>query len=201
VKDRRALEAAAARVAKRQRRDGSWVVVAAGSIGSPATHGDALATYFGRRIVKRADARKYAKAVARADDWLRKAPVKTVLDAAAVLLGLGKAGDARAAAQRRRCLELIRKGEHRDGGWGPYVNSAPEVFDTALVVLALTAQKPAPPIKRWLRRGRAYLLAEQETDGSWPETTRPAGARSYAQRLSTAGWATQALLATMPKKE
>ena len=44
--------------------------------------------------------------------------------------------------------------------------------------------------------GRAYLLATQQEDGSWTETTRPAGATSYAQRISTTGWATLALLAT-----
>jgi hypothetical protein len=47
-----------------------------------------------------------------------------------------------------------------------------------------------------IQRGRAYLLSSQQGDGSWPETTRPRGAESYAQRLSTTGWATLALLAT-----
>ena len=49
-----------------------------------------------------------------------------------------------------------------------------------------------------LRRGRAYLLAAQQEDGSWKETTRPAGGDSYAQRVSTTGWALQALLTTRP---
>lgn len=44
-------------------------------------------------------------------------------------------------------------------------------------------------------RGRKYLVAQQQADGSWNETTRPSGAVSYAERLSTVGWATQALLA------
>lgn len=43
-------------------------------------------------------------------------------------------------------------------------------------------------------KGRAYLIATQQTDGNWAETSRPAGAESYAQRLSTTGWATLALL-------
>ena len=36
--------------------------------------------------------------------------------------------------------------------------------------------------------------SRSRTTGRWTETTRPAGAESYAQRLSTAGWATLALL-------
>jgi hypothetical protein len=47
-----------------------------------------------------------------------------------------------------------------------------------------------------IRQGRSYLIANQLPDGNWRETTRPAGAESLAQRLSTTGWATLALLAT-----
>jgi hypothetical protein len=46
-------------------------------------------------------------------------------------------------------------------------------------------------------KGRAYLVATQQDDGSWTETTRPSGNESYAQRLSTTGWATLALLMTV----
>jgi hypothetical protein len=70
------------------------------------------------------------------------------------------------------------------------------VFDTALVVVALSRQPESEEIKTWLKRGRAYLIRTQQEDGSWPETTRPSGAESYAQRISTTAWATQALLAT-----
>jgi hypothetical protein len=195
VKDRAALTKAAERVAGWQERDGRWAVGAGEAVGSPATHGTALATYLARQTLRRADARKYRAALARADAWARQVPVRTVLDAAAVLLALGKADDAAARAQRRRCLELIRKGQSKDGGWGPYVKAAPEPFDTAVVVLALAAQE-GEEAAALARRGRAFLIAHQQADGSWPETTRPAGRDSYAQRLSTAGWATLALLAT-----
>jgi hypothetical protein len=47
-----------------------------------------------------------------------------------------------------------------------------------------------------IRRGREFLVGAQQPDGSWPETTRPPGADSYAQRISTTGWALLALLAT-----
>ena len=43
-------------------------------------------------------------------------------------------------------------------------------------------------------RGRSYLIRTQESDGGWPETTRPSGNLSYAHRIPTSGWATQALL-------
>lgn len=197
IKDAKALGSAAALVAENQNRDGSWKVDAEGTVGSPATYGSALATHFARRTLHRAAPDKYKDAIAKADRWLREVRTKSVLDSAVALLALNDATDAAAKKQRERCLEIIKKGERKDGGWGPYVTSGAEPFDTAIVMLALIAQKDKE-LAPLVRRGRAYLVATQHKDGSWPETTRPAGAESYAQRLSTAGWATQALLASKP---
>jgi len=194
VRDREALDRAAALVAGFQDKDGSWVIDTGGIPGAPATHGTALATYLARRTLQRLDERKYAKAIAAADAWARKTAVKSVLDAAAILVLLERADDGDAAAQRKKCLELIRKGEAKDGGWGPHVTSPSEVFDTAVVVLALASQPPDDELRAMRARGRKYLVAEQQGDGGWKETTRPGGAVSYAERISTAGWATLALL-------
>jgi hypothetical protein len=45
-----------------------------------------------------------------------------------------------------------------------------------------------------LSRARGYLVKMQMSDGSWPETTRPSNQESYAQRISTTGWALLALM-------
>jgi hypothetical protein len=198
VKDKEALSRAADLVAEQQRKDGDWQVGAHGTLGSPATHGACLATSFARRVLYRADPKCHREAIAKADRWLRQAPIKNVLDAAGVLLGLEDAKDADAEAQRKHCLALIRKGEAKKAGWGPYVTSSPEPFDTAVVLLALARLPQEREVKEMRRRGRSFLLSLQRNDGSWPETTRPEGAESYAQRLSTSGWATLALLATPP---
>jgi hypothetical protein len=47
-----------------------------------------------------------------------------------------------------------------------------------------------------IRRGRAYVVRAQLESGGFRETTRPAGYQSYAQHISTTGWATLALLET-----
>jgi hypothetical protein len=198
LKDRATLTRAADLVAGCQAKDGSWKVDAAGSTGSPATYGVCLATSQARCTLLRIDPNRFQTARARANRWLREVRVTRVLDAAGVLLGLEGSDDADARAQRQRCLELIRTGQDRDGGWGPDVASAPEPFDTAVVLLALVPLTDEAEWQPRLQRGRAFLLSAQRPDGSWPETTRPAGADSYAQRLSTAGWATRALLATAP---
>lgn len=194
LKERRALRQAARQVAKQQRRDGSWPIDTAGAVGSPVTYGACLATYLARRVLAQADRTLYDRQLARADRWFRQVQVRTVLDAAAVLLGLGKSTDAGAARQRQRCLAVIRRGQSRDGGWGPYVQSPSEAFDTAVVLLALSRQAQQRRLQPMMRRGRAYLVAIQQPDGSWPETTRPAGSISYAHQISTTAWAVLALL-------
>jgi Squalene-hopene cyclase C-terminal domain len=194
--ERGALVKAAALVAPLQSPDGSWQTDVPGSIGSPATYGRALATATSIRTLSAADRKTYAVPLAKARRWFETTEPKNVLDAAASLLALAEATGDEARQMRERALVLLRKGESPDGGWGPFVNSPPEVFDTALVVLALAAQQPTSELSAFIARGRKYLLAEQSPDGSWPATTRPAGADSYAQQLSTTGWALQALYAS-----
>ena len=49
---------------------------------------------------------------------------------------------------RRACLSIIRRGSRRTGGWGPYVTAAPQVFDTAMAVLALSLLDVEPRLAR-----------------------------------------------------
>jgi hypothetical protein len=196
IEDRDALKKAAKLIAEQQAKDGHWQIGAGDAIGSPTTLGDCLATAFARQTLHTADAKAHGDGIALADRWLRGYAVKNVLDAASMLWGVADAVDADAAAQRKHCLALIHKGESKEGGWGPYTTSAPESFDTAVVLVALSLQKDREKHDELIRRGRAYLLTRQQEDGSWQETTRPAGGESYAQRVSTTAWATQALLAT-----
>lgn len=195
LSDSAALRRAASLVAADQRDDGSWQLDASASLGSPATYGVHLATATARSVLRRAaandDAARFRAAIARADQFVRGVEVKTVLTAASLLLSLSDAADAPGLAQRRHCLSVIAEGEAPSGGWGPYLSSRPEPFDTALVVLALVR---AGGERALIESGRAYLLDQQLDDGSWVETTRPAGQTSYAQYISTTGWALLALI-------
>jgi hypothetical protein len=195
IDDRGQLAQAAALVVELQLPDGGWEIDAAGNVGSPVTYGRVLATRMAVNTLAAADRAKYRAAIAKAQGWLLATEPRSVLDAAAMLLALVGMASPAADRQRTRSLELIRQGESSEAGWGPFVNSPAEAFDTALVLLALAAQKQ-PTEKAMISRGRKYLLATQNADGSWPATTRPRGVDSYAQQLSTTAWATQALLAT-----
>lgn len=203
---RHALGQASSLVVADQRPDGSWQLDTSQSIGSPATYGTTLATMAARRTLVASGREDMRPAIGKADAWLRATKVESVLDAAAVVLALEQASDAAAKTQRERALTTLSRGQAPDGGWGPYITVSPEVFDTALVLLALSelGRATAAPVfsaerlASAISRGRAFLLSQQAPDGSWPETTRPANQESYAQRISTTGWALLALMETGP---
>lgn len=201
---RAALQQAAAFVVADQKPDGSWQLDSSQSLGSPTTYGTTLATAAALRTLRATHDDALAPAITKGNAWLRAVTPETVVDAAALLLGLEDGTDAPARAARAHGLEVIRKGQAPNGGWGPFVTSPPEVFDTALVVIALAeaahGRDRATPVfaeaelRSALARGRDFLVQQQSSDGSWPETTRPTGQESYAQRISTTGWALLALL-------
>jgi hypothetical protein len=203
---REALQDAVRIVAADQQPDGSWRLDTSQSLGSPATYGTALATAVARLALAAAPGDDSRRTLDRADAWLRSASTEIIVDAAAVILGLAGSTDGPARAQRARALATLASGQAPHGGWGPYVTVGPEVFDTALAVTALDSLAADPALAApayspdaladAIARGRAFLIAEQLSDGSWQETTRPANQESYAQRISTTGWALLALLAT-----
>jgi hypothetical protein len=203
IKDRRPLEQAARKLAAGQSSDGSWKIDAGTALGSPATYGDHLATYMALRTLKKAALAVTRDASERAAAWLRQASPNNVLTAATLLMASSSVYEQSYQSSRHsrqskqdQCLELIRAAQTSDGGWGPYADSPPEAFDTAVVLLALSWYRREPGIADSIRRGRGFLIAQQNSDGSWPATTRPSGGDSYAQLMSTTGWVTLALLET-----
>lgn len=195
VEDRSLLTRAADRLAIDQGADGSWAIEGEDGPGSPAAYGRPLATWLARDALSAADPKRFQTAIANADRWLASHEILTISDASVCLLSRAKSASA-AITRHAQSLELLRRGQSDGGGWGPRVSSPPEPFDTALVLLALANCDQSPEIRALSTRGRAFLVAQQQQDGSWIETTRPAGNVSYAQRISTTGWATLALLAT-----
>jgi hypothetical protein len=194
VKDKKPLARAAELVADLQAKDGSFPTGASEPLGSPVTYGLCLQTVMSRRTLQKADAERYRPHIAKADAWLAGAKPESVLDAAAILLA------APGPEQEKRCLDLLRRAQHKDGGWGPFATSPPEAFDTAIALLALQKHTEKSGVKEMIAKGRSSLIASQQVDGSWPATTRPPGVDSYAQRMSTTAWATMALLVSVERR-
>ena len=73
---------------------------------------------------------------------------RPITDASVMLLATASAASPRVPSLRGdRRLELLRKGQSDEGGWGPFVASPPEVYDTALAVLALATAGDSPSIR------------------------------------------------------
>jgi hypothetical protein len=192
----RVLLEAADLLARDQAASGAWGEDTAGLLGSPITWGPVLATRSARHTLRAVSPSRFAVQIARAERWLGQVTPATVLDAAAMLLALPLADIEATRRQKRAALAVLERGQGSDGGWGPGEKSPPEVFDTALAVIALSRHAGEPGVRTRIARGRGFLLATQQADGGWPETTRPAGGTSYAHRISTSGWALEALAAT-----
>ena len=199
------LEAAAKLLVADQAADGSWTLDQSPSLGSPATYGTILATWSARTSLIASGMLPDNFTIVQADRWLRGLTVENVDDASALLLALDLTGDVMADGLRRTALAMVRSGQAETGGWGPDATSPPQVFDTAVAVLALSALKVEPRIARStfrpeellaaIAKGKAFIESQQGPDGSWPGTRRPAGQESYPQRIATTGWALLALLA------
>jgi hypothetical protein len=197
--DRSVLARAADRLAVDQASDGSWTTEGQDSAGSPAAYGSLLATFLARQSLFAAQEPRLKTAIKRADAWLLSREVNTMTDASVSLLVQASVQSPTAGAQRQRSLDLLERGQSEDGGWGPNAVSPAEPFDTALALLGLARCQASPKVRGMIGRGRAFLIAQQNEDGSWTETTRPPGNVSYAQRISTTGWVTLALLDTLQK--
>jgi len=192
TRDRKALLRAADSLLKLQEADGAWRVDTGGLPGSPATYGPALATYMARRTLEIAGEPRFTAAIAGANRWFTTAKPENLLDTAAMLLALPRSEEV-----RQKCLPMLLASQTSDGGWGPQPHAPAEAFDTAVVVLALRAvgaEYTGPIYNGPISRARAFLIALQDASGGWPETTRPSGGQSYAERVSTAAWVTLALL-------
>jgi len=191
IENREALRAAARLIALDQAADGSWPVEPQNPAGSPATYGTALATMLGQRVMIAADIPAQSERIRLARSWLDQRVIQCTPDAAALTLASGGSLSSRHAG-----YEFLRKTQNPDGGWGPYPQSPSEVFDTALALLALATLDPSQEVQRALGSGRGFLIQSQNSDGSWPATTRPTSNRSYAQQISTTSWAVMALSET-----
>jgi len=199
-----ALVEAAALLVADQKPDGSWAPVETSGPGTPITYGTTVATWVARTTLIASGRQPDDFSVAQTDRFLRTVEITNVFDAAGVLLGLGVTSDVMADKQRAACLGTIRRAQQEGGGWGPDADSPATVFDTSLVMLSLHQLESDPRLARStyrveelrdaLARGRAYLAAQQQADGSWPDTVRPGAKPSAALRLSTTGWALVALV-------
>ena len=177
----------------------------------PSEASDVTTTYLAIRGLKRygtdeqqerTDAR-----IGAARDWLVSASPEDTEDRVFRLWGLKLAG-AEADVVGRAAEDLIAQ-QQEDGGWRQLDDGTSDAYATATAMVALhqaAGTKIDDPV---YQRGVAYLLQNQQEDGSWHVVSRSDPFQTYFesgfphgddQFISTAasGWAVQALLYTLP---
>jgi squalene-hopene/tetraprenyl-beta-curcumene cyclase len=138
----------------------------------------------------------------RAAAWLEKVKPGTSTQAAAIRLFRDvRAGEPpkELEARIRRLLDL----QNPDGGWGQEKGLASDAYGTgqALYFLRLAG---VPRDRPEIRRGVAFLVANQKEDGSWPMKSRAhPGEKPMTNPVPItyfgSAWATLGLLRSVPK--
>ena len=147
-----------------------------------------------------------AASVARARQYLETHTPASTEERAYQLIGLGWAGAPR--AQRVALAETLKAEQQPDGGWRAIRGRTSDVYSTAQSLVALHRAGDLPVTDAAWRRGIAFLLKAQASDGTWRQTSRlfpPAplsppyfdagypGEHDQFISLSAASWAVMAL--------
>lgn len=199
---------------QRQKPDGSWTAQTdrPPTEGSPFTNA-ALALRVLRAYGPDEDddstqelRRRIDDALSRGLAWLRKATPRTTEDRVFHLRGLVYGGAK--ADEIGVAREALLKEQGEDGSWRQLPELAGDAYATGTVLVALRHAGLAADAPAY-RKGVEYLLRTQQADGSWLVTTRSRpiqvffdngdpGGRSQFISFYATGWATLALLESLP---
>ena len=156
-------EAMANVLARQQGPDGAW------SFAAPRAPMQSSFFTFTALAVKslKAYGPKNAETAARirkAEAWLINTPAKSSEDRASRLLGLKWSG-ASAAKIREAAAQIIRD-QRSDGGWSQLPNLNSDAYATGQALYALHSAG-MPTGDRVYKKGTAFLLQTQDSDGTW----------------------------------
>ena len=147
-----------------------------------------------------------AERIGRASDWLRAATPGTTEERAMQLLGLAWAKAP--ADDVRRSAEALLREQRPDGGWAQLPALETDAYATGQALVALQTSGYDVASGPY-RRGVAYLLRTQFTDGSWLVRSRtfpvqplkdsgfPHGKHQWISAAGTS-WATMAIALALP---
>jgi hypothetical protein len=146
--------------------------------------------------------------IARARTWLLNAKPQAGDDYAYRLLGLSWTS-ASGSVLQSAASDLISQ-QRPDGGWSQTPNMPSDAYATGLALSALAIAHPSAVHTTAYRRGADYLLATQESGGSWHVRTRAFGFQPYFESgfphgrdqwisMAATAWSSYALMAAPPR--
>jgi hypothetical protein len=167
------LEAAAKLLVADQQPDGSWQLDSSQSLGSPATYGTIIANVVGALVAHSRPACSRTNFTDRPGRQVDpRSHAENVLDASATILALELSSDCRWRKTFAAVASASFATASRPRGMGPYVTAAPQVFDTAMAVLALSSLETRARLARSAYRleelqeaianGKKYIVSEQK---------------------------------------
>ena len=178
---------------KKQNKDGSWRIR---THRPPLEDSDLMATALGIKGIPEGTQSK------RAANWLKHAKVNSTEDHTFKVLGLHWAkADLEKIAAAKALLKLQRK----DGGWGQLPNMKSDAYATGQALMALKESSLLKVSSPQYKNGVAWLLKNQNADGSWQVKTRSKPIQKYFESgfphgqdqfisISATCWAVMALL-------
>jgi N-acyl-D-amino-acid deacylase len=200
----------------KQRKDGTWPIAAFGD--RPPTMGslftnvglavEALARHGPPKGAKGAEERQRQidEAIKKARGWLLANKPTSTEDKVFHLRGLvDAAADPKDIAAAR---DGLLKDQLKDGSWAQLPEMRGDAYATATTLVALR-YAGLPPAHPGYRKGVAYLLDSQRSDGAWLVQTRTkplqvyfdngdVGGKSQFISFAATNWAVLALLETLP---
>jgi len=203
------LALAARLLATKQRDDGHWTFTDVAR--APMQASDIATTALAQLVLQRYgsadDEEQHKRRIAAAQAWLRRSTPRTIDDKAFRLLGLywTKAP----IDERQQAAAQLLADQRTDGGWAQQANMPTDAYATGLALAALAESGELSVRSEPYQTGTAYLLAQQQRDGSWYVKTRAIPTNPYfesgfphgkSQFISYAAtcWATMALALQMP---
>jgi squalene-hopene/tetraprenyl-beta-curcumene cyclase len=143
---------------------------------------------------------------AAAAQWLSRNPAADSHQALVMRLlvsqRLGKSAD-----ETRPLVETLLGQQNGDGGWSQSKIMKSDAFETGLSLYALAGQK-GEGVEQAVRRAQTFLCKTQESNGSWPMTSRaanppgPGPARDLRPfRYFGTAWATIGLIRSFPRND
>jgi len=205
----RTTDVVAAHLASQQASDGRWQMTVGGR--PPIGEGAIAVTAYAIRALKTyappGRAQDMNARIARATAWLAAQKPVTTEDRNMQLLGLLWAG--KPSAERSRLAAAILAKQRDDGGWAQSDDLQSDAYATGVSLFALAEAGGITPAHAAYKKGVAYLLSNQRSDGSWYVKSRAVKFQPYFdggfpyehdQWISSmaTGWATAALAIALP---
>ena len=173
----------------KQQPDGRWPIdhqEAPVDQGEVMVTGGALMTL---KAARRAEAKPaYDQAAQKAVTWLRRTTNGTTQDLTFAVMGLKAGGVGDDDVDVKRLIDMLRRRQKSDGGWGETESLGSNGYATGQVLY--TYKLAGVPIDdESFLRGAIWLLQHQSPDGSWQQINSQQTRSDRASNFATTMWA------------